>query len=268
MKVVENPKYRGIKKEFIFKKINEVLRHYSKKKLNSIKNVERSKIIKEIVKKVRSELRNDVTLYLLNMSNSSNIEEVLNNFKSTKERYNYIFRVYSRIFSFLKEHKIKLKKIIDLGCGLNPLSFLLYYIYSNESFGIINYYCYDVNEIILDKVRDIVNGIKKKNSKVKEIRFRFINEDISQIKNFPKGDLVFLFKILHIIDKKNHKNSEELLKKIDSSALVISFSIRTLSGKPMRFKRRTWLEKMLTRLNYRFSYEIIGKEIFYFVTKK
>jgi len=57
-------------------------------------------------------------------------------------------------------------------------------------------------------------------------------------------DLCLIFKVLDIIEKKTHKNAEKILKAINAKRMIISFSTRTLSGKPMEYPRRLWAEKL------------------------
>ena len=85
---------------------------------------------------------------------------------------------------------------------------------------------------------------------------------------FPKADVCFLFKVLDELErKKGRKTSEALIKVINAKWLVISFATRKVTGKPMQYPYRRWLEQMLTRLDYEFKIIEEVNEIFYIVKK-
>jgi hypothetical protein len=92
--------------------------------------------------------------------------------------------------------------------------------------------------------------------------------DLSFVKEFPKTDVCFLFKVLDVFEMKGHKLSEELLKRIKSKWIIASFSSRTISGKKMMFSRRGWFEMMLKRNEYSFKKIEKENEIFYVIKNK
>jgi len=117
------------------------------------------------------------------------------------------------------------KKVLDLGCGLNPL----YFPYKD-----IEYIAVDINKPVLKKVKSYF----KKN----KIHGQVICTDIKDpclvdIKNI---DIVLAFKIFDYLTK-NEVNA--VLKSIKTKWFIISFPTRTVSGKRMDNPRRRWFEK-------------------------
>ena len=83
----------------------------------------------------------------------------------------------------------------------------------------------------------------------------------------PSYDVIFMFKLVHLIDSKKKKISEELIKKLlgKTRFIVVSFATRTFTQKPMNFPRRKGFELMLERNNLQFKKIKISNEIFYVV---
>jgi hypothetical protein len=89
-----------------------------------------------------------------------------------------------------------------------------------------------------------------------------------QLLKFPKADVCFLFKILDEIERgRGRKLSESLIKAINAKWLVISFATRKVTGRPMKYPYRRWLEQMLARLGFEFEIIKEANEIFYVVKK-
>lgn len=172
-------------------------------------------------------------------------KKVLSLHKSTKERLNNYKKIYKRILD------TKTKSILDIGSGLNVFS----YPYINKR---VKYYAVDLDVDVIKRYFKI-KGIRGKAIKVNLL-------DLDKV-NFPKVDICFLFKVLESIDIKGHKNSENLIKKINCNKIIVSFSLKTLHNREMKFQRRPWFERMLNRLDYKFSSFKTGNEIFYIVEK-
>ena len=62
--------------------------------------------------------------------------------------------------------------------------------------------------------------------------------------------------------------SLDLLKKIPATWIVVSFSKKSITGKPIVKKGRVWLRRMLEELGYHYEVLDIGDEIFYVVKKE
>ncbi len=170
---------------------------------------------------------------------------------STKERLPFYEDLYGQIFKITGWPK----SILDLGCGLNPMSFPFMGLEEAD------YRAYDINE-------DDINLLNK--------YFEAMGDDLhgkaelftfGQKKEFPRADVCFLFKIIDILDRKGHKKSEELIKNLKCKFIVASFSTKTVSGKSMRHSYRGWMDRMLERLGYKFEILRFENEIFYVIKK-
>jgi hypothetical protein len=170
---------------------------------------------------------------------------------STKERLKGYNTVYHRIFLITG----KPKSILDLGSGINPISYP--FLECNPSYLAI--------EIDEEDVNFINEYFKIKNIKGKA-ELKAINKE--NIESLPKTDVTFLFKVIDPLEvKKGHKFSEELLKSIKSKYIVASFSTKTISNKMMKYPRRGWFEKLLTRLKYKFRIVKTQNEFYYVIYK-
>jgi hypothetical protein len=215
---------------------------------------EKSKDYKKIVKEVRSKLRRSYGLFRTEKDflKEKDFDKILALHSSTKERLSFYHKLYERIFKITGKPKI----ILDLGAGVNPLSYN--YLKTNPE-----YYAYDLSK---EEVKIINNFFKKNKIKGKAEILDLLN--INKIKQLPKADMAFLFKVTDVLDKgKGHKTSEEVIKAIPANFIVVSFPTLTISGKPMNHPRRGWIEMMCKRLNYEFKVLTFENEIFYIIKK-
>jgi len=256
-KIKQNKKYKSISNEIIKKEIKD----YFKKNPDAQDN-------KTIIKEIRAILHKSYSSFqtkkktkkykyleeLKQNKNKETINKLLSLTLSTKERINDYEFIYKNIFKITK----KPKTIIELGCGLNPLSFP----YMNIDF--LNYYAYDIDEEdrrFLNKYFKIMKN--KINGKAEILDLRN-NKKLSKI---PFSDIIFLFKVIDIIDKENHKPSEKLIQILikKTKFIVISFALKTITRKKMNFPKRKWFELMLNRLNLNYKIFKTDNEIFYII---
>lgn len=210
---------------------------------------------KALVKLVRADLRRHTGMFQRltgkywkkreSLLEQNKISDLLKTHASTKERIQF-YPELKKVISNLNA-----KSILDLGCGLNPLAL--------ASPGII-YYALDIQQSDLDLIKKFFEKNK--------IEGKTINQDVSlNISNLPPADLCLMLKLLDILDDKSHKKALSLLEKIKCKNFIISFSTKTLSGKPMLHKKRPWLERIIRNLNYKFCTISSENEIFYIVEK-
>tara|TARA_Y100000310_G_C20290875_1_gene627162 strand:- start:339 stop:668 length:330 start_codon:yes stop_codon:yes gene_type:complete len=90
-----------------------------------------------------------------------------------------------------------------------------------------------------------------------------------KIFSLPSSDIILLFKVLDLIDKENHKPSEELIKILikKTDFIIASFATKTITRKQMKYPKRKWFELMLERLNLKFKIIETSNEIYYVVSK-
>ena len=171
---------------------------------------------------------------------------------STKERLPFYDQLYKKIFKITGEPKT----ILDLGAGINPLSF------SYMNLRKVNYYAYDLSK---EEVKILNQFFKDKKVNGKAGILDLLN--INKVKKLPKAEVAFLFKMTDVLDKgKGHKKSEEVIKAIPAKFIVVSFPTLTMSGKKMNHPRRKWIELMCKRLGYKFKVLEFSNEMFYVMT--
>ncbi len=189
------------------------------------------------------------------------IKKILATNKSTHERLSVYSELYARIFEITG----KPRNIMDLGCGLNPVSLPFMAIYPE------NYYCYDINE---SDTRFLNNFFKI--SKAFGVAKNLDLSNIENIKKLPSDiDICFMFKLIDTLEKEKgregHKYSEEIIKILAEKCkfIVISFATRTISGREMNYPQRGWIERMLERIGMKFEkiYFNEAGEVFYVVRR-
>lgn len=207
------------------------------KRRNSFPGILTKSQRRTLIKQTRSELRSLVGRFTLRAGSSENL---LEQHPSTRERLPY----YEQLKSKIKE--LHPQVILDLGSGTNPLAL------AHKG---ITYYAYDLDGNVLEHVKTFFSKEK--------LSGKAIVADI-RTETFPHADLALLFKVLDLVDTKGHKVAESILKRISAQHLIISFSTKTLSGKPMNHPQRGWIEKLLTRLGYSWELWKTPNELYYF----
>jgi len=206
--------------------------------------------IKLVVKDIRARLREKVGRFQVSTKSryplleKGDIQAVLHTHSSTKERVYF----YPQLKEIIR--KLKIKSILDLGCGINPLAL--------AEPG-VKYYASDINSEDLDAVRTFFKNYK--------INGEVFVCDLNKIEDctLPKTDLTLVLKVFDILGKSDYRTAKNVIEKISSNHLIVSFSTRTLSGKPMKNQRRHWFERLLDSLLYKFEIVKSDNEIFYIV---
>ena len=159
-------------------------------------------------------------------------------FKVIEEKRDLNF--YKLVFN-----KLKPKKMLDLGCGLEPL----YYTRLIKA----EFYAADISNDIINTLNE---HFKINKIKGKAFIFNLVDEDLN---NLPEVDLCFMLKLLESLELIKKNISKELLSKINSKYFVVSFSKIAL-GKKVKIRKagRAWFRRILKELNY--NYEILDYE--------
>jgi len=238
--VKANPRYVEYKEKFILKQIKEKLH----KMYGSFQTYKKGKI-KKMLEELKSGRDNRI------------IREILGTNLSTKERLADYGLVYGKIFEITG----KVDGILDLGCGLNPISYPYMELDKDAK-----YYAYDINEKDLDMIREFFE-IYAVNSHVEAVDLRRLEE----IKKLAPADLCLMFKLIDPLEKnmRGHKYAEEMIKILSNKCkfIVVSFATRTLSGKKMNYPQRGWIERMLARIGLKYDSFQTSNEIFYIIKK-
>lgn len=200
---------------------------------------------KLLLKLIRADLRQLTGMF--HPKSSTKRQDLLATHASTAERLSHYEGLKEKISSLRPE------RILDLGCGLNPIALA-----TSEA----EYHAADINLADLALVK---NHFKKNNFSGYVFTFDLQHDDL---KKLPKADLILLFKVIDLIDrKKGHKVTEHLLKNLSYQHLLISFPKIKLSGLAMRYPERRWLSLMCDRLGLRHEKFTLGNELFYLIKK-
>ncbi|MFA6460695.1 MAG: hypothetical protein WCV90_00375 [Candidatus Woesearchaeota archaeon] len=236
--------------------LEQVKKYLSQNKKINLEN-KRSSDYKQLIKEVRAKLRRSYGLFRvenIKINEGDDSESILAAHSSTKERSYFYPELYKKIFTITGKPKI----ILDLGCGVNPLS------YSFMNLKKVEYHAYDINE----KEIALINNYFRREKILGEAAVLDVSKG-EEVKKLPSADLAFLFKITDILDRgKGHKKTEEVLVAIPVKWVVISFPTLTMSGKPMNAPRRRWMEWLCGRLGYPYTVLEFSNEIFYVIKKK
>lgn len=243
---------KELKKEILDKLVNKVCS-------GKYKEISKEKVKKELLKQIRNnpstidKLDKKKGFEALVKSVKQSLYKGIGAFaKKTKQHVSTRDRdydVYLSVFSITGFPK----KIVDLGSGLNPLSY--------DKLGCKpEYGAYEIN-------KECVNEVNKFFSKNK-IKGKAYCKDVLEIK-LPKADVYFLFKLLESVELvKSHKISEELIKNIPAKWIIVSFATKTLSDRAMRVPKRRWFGLMLNRLCYEYQVIDTENEMFYVIHKR
>lgn len=227
-------KYKDLGIEIVEKEIKKELTNNP----SLIEKIEKKKFRTPLVKKIKKTLYPGIAAF----AKTKNSEE----HHSTKDRE------YEVLKQVIKQ--IKPKSIVDLGCGLNTLNLQLF---ANPK----EYYGFEINQTHVSED----NKYLKQNN----IKGEVFCADIHELKILPPADCYLLLLFLESFEQTSgHKKAEELLKKIPSQNIIVSFSTYTLGGNPMNVPKRRWFELLIDRLEYKYDYTESENEQFYTLHKK
>ncbi|MDP6642225.1 MAG: hypothetical protein QGF74_02500 [Candidatus Nanoarchaeia archaeon] len=260
--------FSNINDEFIEKLIVNKVDEKDLVKISNHSKPEKSKEFKQSIKTIRKILHDIYGVFnidenrskLLNelekeSKNTNNINDnlkkihinILKTHKSTNERLPFYDEIYQKVF-----HELKPKTILDLSSGLNPLS----YHFMNLD---------GVKYIATEFVDEDTKFLNKYFSIMKKFNFdgEALTLNLLEIKDLPSSDICFLFKTLDSLETLKKDITKEILNKINSKIIVISFPTTTLSGRKISKKRLIWFDRLIKEY---FTFEI-KNEIFYIINK-
>ena len=174
---------------------------------------------------------------------------------STKERVPVLNQFYSTILSEIPSAR----SILDIACGLNPLSIPWMQLESN-----VQYYACDIYQDMMA----FINGFFE----VFNISGKAMVCDIIQSYPIEKNidvDIVFAFKILPCIDQIEKGAAIRVLEKLNTRYIAVSFPIQSMSGrnKGMTTNYDVRFKKMLTDKNWSFNLYKFTSEIVFLIKK-
>lgn len=230
---IHSGKYKDLGIEIVQKEIKKELTNNP----SLIEKIEKKKFRTPLVKKIKKTLYPGIGAFAKTKSSDEH--------HSTKDRD----------YEILKEviDNINPKSIVDLGCGLNTLNL-------KEFTNAKEYYGFEINQTHVDE--------DNKYLKENKIKGEVFCADVSQLKILPPADCYLLLLFLESYEQKSgHKKAEDLLTRIPSQNIVVSFSTYTLGGNPMNVPKRRWFELLIDRLEFKYDYVESENEQFYTLHK-
>lgn len=258
---------------FVLEKIERVLKENKKirtkiEKSKSFKEFSRGSDFKELKRIVREELRKVYGVFdkdeknsrkglLQQLAKESTNEEIITKIlemhQSSVERIHEYKIVYRKIKEFIGEPR----SVLDLGCGSNPYSYLLF--------------SKNADYLAVDLPSDDLKDIKKFFSIV-GLEGRTLGLDLAkgyEKLRKEKVDVALLFKVLDSLEEVKRHISHKVLDAIDATWVVVSFPTMSLGGKKhIKKERRAWFEKLLLHKGWYYETFSISNEIFYVILKK
>jgi len=239
--------------------VKEQVKLYLKK--NSLTLNLNKKQFSNLLKTIRKKLHETYGVFQLNLKkrylyfeqlkqNPTSLElhnKILSTNASTKERLPIYPTLYKKIFQLT----IKPKSILDLSSGLNPFS------YPYMKLKNIKYIATELTKKDCKFIQDYF--------KLKKIKGTTIKLDLKKTKSFPKTDITFIFKTFHTLEKNSFKLAEEILKKIKSKYIIVSFPVKTISNKKMNFPYYPGFERLLKRLKLKYKKLLLKNELFFII---
>ena len=230
---------QGIKPSIIEKLSEDILENDTSLKNTLIEKEwnKRSKEYKQFKKRVRKQLRTiHGVFYKYKDKTYTEWENMLERHRSTKERLKW----YGNLYSWIENKNIE--SLMDIGCGYNPLSYLIFD-------DIKKFYCTDINredkyivQTFFDK-HDIdgeydVRDITKKDD------FNIVTEKSNEY------DITLMLKLLDTLESQERDITQTILNDFKSQYLLVSFSDKTISGKNNITSEREWFHTYVKKSPY------------------
>ena len=222
------------KKEFSQLPEKDILLAFERFNTDKYSVEEKVKLTRNLLRKIFSAVTSRKLLYPKN----KNEEWFLKKHLSTRERLPYYEKIYSRIFKDMNKNL----SVIDLGAGINGLSY--------DYFKKIGF---NVNYLAIEAMGQFVSLMNKyfenkklnKSDKAKAIHLSLfeIQEVKKIIKKTKKPRIIFLLKTVDSIEMLKRDYSKELILEISllCDKFVISFPTRSMI-KRKKFKvKRNWI---------------------------
>ena len=236
----------GLDNRIVIDILNKIKKKY--KSGNNLKEKDKKSIIKEARKELRKITGrfNRKEKERADLLSKNKFQKLLETHVSTKERLED-YPKFKEIIS-----NLRVKSILDIGCGLNPLAIAKL----NQI-----YYACDIKADELKIIKKYFN-LNKISGKVFFYDLRYIKEN-----DLPEADLCLVMKLFDVLEKKGHKLAEKIIDSVKANSFLISFSTKTLSGKAMNHPQRGWIERMMQRKGFNFEMFHLKNEIIYLCVK-
>ncbi|RLG12488.1 hypothetical protein DRN73_02430 [Candidatus Pacearchaeota archaeon] len=213
------------KKEFSKLPKQDVERVFKKFEKRDVSDEEKIRLTRDLLRKIFSAFLSKKLLKI----KTKNAEWFLRKHISTKERLEFYSEIYKKLLKNFKG------SVIDLGCGVNGLSY--------------NYFEKEMNYIGVEAVGQLVKLVnnyfekEKISGKVYHQSLFNLKEILKIIKKTKKPRIVFLFKTLDSLEMIERDFSKKLLLEISPfvNKIVVSFATRSLIKKTKFRANRNWI---------------------------
>ena len=273
--VIRKKQLKGIDEKFVRKIVESYFLTYGnfrkvleRESLRRGEDVVSSKVFRVSVKEIRKKLGSVYGQFLTSgfskkdvvLKNAACVESVLFLHKSTRERMSF----YEEIYVNLGCEFECVNSISDLGCGLNPLSFLVLEKVLGRRIKV------EARDINFNDMKFLNSCFEKfgisGNAKVLDLT------DVEGVKSdflIQNCDVCFLFKVLDSLETFKKNISKLLLTNISCSIIVVSFSCVSLVSKVnISYLRRNWFFSFLVKTGWNFRTFEVGNELFVVIRKQ
>lgn len=242
------------RKQFSMIPKKDVIKAFEKFDNNKYSDEEKIKLTRDLLRKTFSGFSGEKLLGNKERSN----EEILKKHLSTRERYPYYKEIYDRLLKNLP----KKVSIIDLGAGVNGLSYNTLKELGKE----VEYTGIEAIGQIVEIVNQHFEGEKTKGKMIHLSLFeiRKVKEIIEKTR---KPRVIFLFKVIDSLEKSERDYTKVLLREIVpiSDKVVISFATESWMRRKKFYASRKWLIDFIKE-NWQFTddFEVGGERYIVF----
>lgn len=256
---------RNLDDSFVKDVVDEYLRNNNKLHAKLVEHTKplKSKEFRVLLKDVRKKLHEIYGIFDLGKKDLSKFKrfneiddefiklhkELLKKHKSSFERINDYEEIYSRIFKITG----KPKSILDLGCGLNPLSFVF------MNLDKVDYHAYELSGKDASFLNEYFKIMKKFGLNGKAVSCNLVD-----VKELPKADVAFMFKLIDTLEDLKKDVSYNLIDKVKAKHLIVSFSTKSICGKN-KLPERGWFLKLLRVKKLKYGCFGTENELFYVI---
>jgi 16S rRNA (guanine(1405)-N(7))-methyltransferase len=257
-------KIATLDKNFIILEIKKYLSNH----LNYIPKLSNKKSTeyKSIIKHVRSKSHDIYEIFQTNKTKErkkiiddikklekTDVLPLLDTHISTKERIPLYEELFKKIFSITGIPQ----SILDIGCGLNPVSIPFMEIDIKK----IKYYACEMSQDDIDIIKKFFD------------KFQINGETFSCnlvtsydcLLNY-KCDICFAFKLFDVLESQKKNISYKIIESIKCKYLVASFATINIKNEKMRREKISYFERFIKKLGYSFKSLCLENELFYIIS--
>lgn len=251
----KSPKYMSINEDFV--------------RFVATEQLHRRKDLKEAIKFTRSKLHQVGAVYfdrrfeyqnwISDLSAAPKEDrkslclKIMSSHTSTRERLPFIEQFYQKIFEQLPQPET----VLDIACGLNPLAIEWMNLGAN-----VKYYAFD----IYDDLAVFLNGYFR----VQGVAGEAISQNVVLHPPTQRADVALMLKAIPCLEQVHKNAGAILLDSVPSNNLVISFPIKSLTGKNkgMLGNYNEYFQSLVEEKNWSISEIIFPTELIYIVRKQ